>query len=252
MRRVLAIGDSHCGHIVGLTPPKWQIHRDLKKVQQRFWGWFAQAVDALRPIDVLFLNGDAVDGKGEKSGGTEIFLPDPNHQVMCAADIIQFIDAKRTIMTYGTPYHTGVDTDYELALANHVGAQIDGHVWVEIDGVTFDLKHKIGSSTIPHGRHTAISKERLWNLIWNVEQDANPLSDVILRSHVHYHSGSFGPDWLGMTLPGLQGPGSKFGVRQCSGEVHFGLVWFDLDGKGGYSWDRKLLKLKAAGRVLKI
>lgn len=67
--------------------------------------------------------------------------------------------------------------------------------------------------------------------MWEARK-VNPESQVYIRSHVHYFVYCGGPDWLGVITPALQGQGTKFGVRECSGLVDFGLVWFDCeDGK---------------------
>ena len=60
-------------------------------------------------------------------------------------------------------------------------------------------------------------------------------ANVIIRSHVHYHEFSGNPTHIAMTTPALQGWGSKYGERQCSGIVDIGLVQFDIS-EGEYSW----------------
>ena len=65
----------------------------------------------------------------------------------------------------------------------------------------------------------------------------------MLRSHVHYHSFAGGPGWLAMTTPGLQGYGSKFGARNISGTVDIGFVYFDITGKGEYTWGTKIVRM---------
>lgn len=245
MKRVVAIGDLHAGHCLGLTPKAWQFHPTYKDLQRKLWSFYADTLDALGPIDVLIVNGDAIDGKGDRSGGTEIIVPDLKDQVSMAVECIARAKAKHVVMTYGTPYHVagGDGTDYEAMIAEAVGAKIGGHEWVDVNGVVFDVKHKIGGSSVPHGRHTAVARERVWNLFWS-EHGESPKADILLRSHVHYHTYQGDPDWLGMTLPALQGPGSKYGVRQCSGIVHFGLVHFDIHHKGEMTWKAHTLKFK--------
>jgi hypothetical protein len=125
--------------------------------------------------------------------------------------------------------------DFEDEVYRDVSAdEIGGEVWVEVEGVTFHAKHKVGGSIIPHGRHTQLARDRLWNVLWN-EHSGHPKADVILRSHVHYFGFHGDKNYLAMTLPALQGLGSKFGTRQCTGTVDFGLVHFDCQA-GGYSW----------------
>lgn len=236
MKRVVAIGDLHCGHFVGLTPPIYQSRNpELRAVQKRLWGFYVEAIKALQPIDVLIVNGDAIDGRGERSGGTELLTTDRKEQALMAVECIRQAKAKQIFMTFGTPYHTGASEDWESYIAERLGATIEGHLFLDVDGVTFSVKHKVGSSSVPYGRHTAASKENTWNALL-AEEGSAPRADVFIRSHVHYFTHGGDARKLYLTLPALQGPGSKFGERQCSGLVDFGLVHFDIE-QGKYSWN---------------
>lgn len=253
-KRVLVISDLHCGHRVGLTPPEWQTRfheKDSKSlkmnkwaaIQNTLWDIFAKNVKALQPIDILIMNGDCIDGKGDKWGSTEQIVVDRHEQCDMAIKALQFIQPKKILMTYGTPAHVGSEEDWEGLISDQVKAEkIGAREWVNVNGLIFDVKHYISSSTVPHGRHTAIARERVWNLLWN-EHETQPKSDVIVRSHVHYFGYAGGPGWLGMTTPALQGLGSKFGSRLCQGTVDFGFVHFDVNSKDDYLWKAHLVYL---------
>lgn len=251
MKRVVIVSDLHCGHRAGITPPGWWYQsdsgnreRDSNASQQRaMWDWFTRKADSLRPVDALFVNGDAIDGKGERSGGTEQLEPDHLKQCDMAVEVLSRFDAAEVVMTYGTPYHVGKDTDYENIVAQRLGGTIHGHAWPEVNGLVFDLKHKIGGSTVPHGRYTAIARDALWNELWAI-RDGQPLADVIVRSHVHYIVWAGSPGKLGVVTPALQGWGSKYGVRQCSGVVDVGFLSFDIASKEEYLWTRHLFAPK--------
>lgn len=251
MKRVVVISDLHCGHHAGLTSPIWQTPKSapgtlgiFAKQQRALWNWYVQKLHELQPIDVLIVNGDAIDGRGGRSGGSELITTDLQAQCQIAADCIKQVKARQVRLIFGTPYHSSPDgEDWEAILADMVGAEsCDGHLFLEIDGVVLDCKHKVGSSGIPHGRHTAVSKERLWNILWHERQGA-PKADIIIRSHVHYHEFSGNPMHLAMTTPALQGWGSKYGERQCSGIIDIGFVHFDITG-GQYSWTAHLYRPK--------
>lgn len=253
MKRVVIISDTHCGHRAGLTPPGWWYpqdsgnrERDSNAIQQRqIWAWFKDTVEKLGKVHALFVNGDVVDGKGERSGGTEQLEPDRIKQCDMAVEIINMFHADEIVMTHGTPYHTGKDEDFESIVAGRVGATIHGHVWPVINGLTFDLKHKVGGSTIPHGRYTALARDQLWNELWAV-RDGQPMADILIRSHVHYCAWIGSPGKLGLTTPALQGWGSKYGTRQCSGLIDVGFVSFDIGSQEVYSWKRHLCRPKFA------
>ena len=243
------MSDLHSGHRCGLTPPDWWYPRGVRQkwrdIQAACWKWYAKEIDARKPFHAIIVNGDCIDGRGDKSGSTECITTDRNEQVEMAAECIRYAQSKNTkvVIVRGTPYHTGEAEDFEDALAREVNAlKIGNHEWVEVGGVVFDCKHKVGSSTIPHGRHTAIARERMWNQLW-ADRDESPRGDVIVRSHVHYHIYNGGPGWLAMTTPALQAMGTKYGTRQCSGIVDFGFVTFDIDG-GAYTWEAVTAKLK--------
>jgi hypothetical protein len=112
-------------------------------------------VDKLKPIDILFVNGDEVDGKGKRSGGTELISTDRSVQAEMAAFCIQYIGAPKVVMTYGIPYHVGASEDWEDIVAEKVSAvKISSQEWPQVNGVTFDLRHKVGNTTIPYTKGT--------------------------------------------------------------------------------------------------
>jgi len=240
--RTLAISDPHCGSRVGLTPPRYwtsaKADPKLAKIQRELWGFFSKKVKELQPIHRLMVLGDCIDGKGKRSGGTEQLTTDRTIQTDMAAECINFVKADKVVMTYGTGYHVGDDEDWEDIVASKVNnlVKIGSHEWPKVNGVVFDIKHKHGGSSIPHGRMTALAKSKMWNTVWSAYRERQPNADIILRGHVHYHNHCGGPGWIGMTLPALQGYGSKFGARQCEGIVDIGMVVFDIDQKGSYSW----------------
>jgi hypothetical protein len=251
------MGDLHCGHRSGLTPPAWQLNpaddaepKRLKFaiLQRECYTWWIKHVSRLRPINHLIVNGDLIDGTGFRSGGTELITTDRNAQIDMAIKLLRWVGADTINIIRGTPYHTGEREDLEDRVASELQCPIGDHEWLSVNGVVFDCKHAVGSSTIPHGRATPLLKEALWNGIW-AEHEEQPRSDVLVRSHVHYHlhAGGMrnGKPWLAMTLPALQGMGTKFGAKKCSGHVDFGFVHFDIDTKGNYSWQAHIAKLQS-------
>ena len=253
-KRVVAIGDLHCGHRVGLTPPAWQYSakgNKYFKIQRELWNEYAGIMDRLKPIDILIVNGDVIDGRGERSGGTELIETDRLKQVDMAAEAINYCKADKVVITRGTPYHTGFKEDFEDGLLQKATncTKIGDHEFYNVNGVVFDVKHSVSSSSIPYGQFTPVAKDRLWNLIWS-EYDMQPKADILLRSHVHYFLQSGGVDWDAFVLPALQGMGSKFGAKICSGLVHFGVCWFDVfdkPDKWGKKWEfnKHIVKLKS-------
>lgn len=259
MPRLVSISDLHCGSRSGLTPPDWQWsrtsgtreRRKYAEMQARIWEFSVAKLAQLQPIDCLVVNGDSIDGKGERSGGTELLEADRNEQAAMASECIRQAKAKKIVIVRGTPYHVGREDDFESTVAGLCGAsKIGDHEWIECGGVVFDFKHKVGSSSIPHGRNTAPQRAALWNALW-AERGLQPRARIIVRSHVHYHTYSGDSRRLVMTTPALQG-WTKFGAKECEGTTDIGLVSFECEG-GNFSWQAHLLDLQwAAAKPFKV
>jgi hypothetical protein len=200
---------------------------------------------ALQPIDTLIVNGDAIDGKGERSGATELLTADRRTQVEIAARAIKQAKASKTYIIKGTPYHAGKEEDWEEVLGCKVGAaHVGAHEWIGAEGVTLDCKHKVSGSIIPHGRFTGPARAALWNALW-AEREMQPRANIIVRSHVHYHTYCGTPDYLIITTPALQ-VWTKFGSLECEGTNDIGMIQIDLLGEGKYSWKSHLLDMRFA------
>jgi len=245
---IVAIGDMHCGHSAGLTPPAWQVSPDrdarAAALQRECWARYSDHVREIGQPDLLIVNGDCIDGRGEASCGTELLTADREEQATMAVQCIQLWRPRAIVMTYGTGYHTGKGEDWEHVIAQQVGAEIHSQVWATVEGVTFHAKHKIGSSSVPHGRGTALARSHLWQQLWS-EQDRVPRSQVLLRSHVHYHQHIGGPGWLAMTLPALQAAATRYGARECEGLVDWGVTWFRARAGAITSWEAEVSRLEA-------
>lgn len=259
MKRIAVISDLHCGHRAGLTPPGYwytegsSTTRDnFAKIQRALWKWYAEEVAKCQPVDLLVVNGDAIDGKAERSGGTELITADRDEQIEMAEEAIKLWNAKQVIIIEGTPYHTGKEESWEAVLAEKIGAYHFGaHEWVDVDGVIFDFRHKIGSSSIPNGRFTASQRASLWNALW-AERGIQPKAKILIRSHVHYFTAGQDSQRLSITTPALQ-THSKFGSREIDGTNDIGFLTFDVD-KGQYSWYTHMCDMVniAKAKVLKV
>jgi hypothetical protein len=248
--RIVYIADLHCGHRSGLTPPAWQytvdddpVRNKFAEVQRVIWDFYVEQMDELQPIDRLVVGGDAIEGKGQGSGGTELITADRKIQVEMAAYAIRD-RSKRIAILKGTKYHVGDEEDWEEVLADRVQADHCGaHEWIDAQGVIIDCKHKISGSSIPHGRSTPLARAHLWNLLW-AEREMQPKAQIIVRSHVHYHVFTGGAGWVAMTTPALQG-WTKFGSLEVEGTNDIGLVVIDVE-KGKWSWETRLLDMHFA------
>ena len=238
--RVLVMSDLHCGHITGLTPPQYQQDGINGGFQRESWMWFKNTIERIKPIDVLIVNGDAIDGRQEKSGGKELITGDRLTQVNMAVECINAVHAKKIYIVKGTPYHTGKEEDLENLIYEKVGAEsISAHLKLLINNCLFDVRHKTGRSNIPHGRFTAMARTAMWNDLMNHTEENK--ANIIIRSHVHYHIyGGHSNNRIFMTTPALQGD-TEYGYKECEGNVDYGVIYFDIT-KNGIVKDWRMLK----------
>jgi len=241
-KRVVIISDMHCGHRAGLTPPSWQCKNEAGHVWQKFlqvqeecWKLYIAEVKKLKPVHLLIVNGDCIDGRGEKSGGVELITGDRQEQCDMAVECIKVWNAEHVAMTRGTNYHVGAEEEWEDRIARDVGAKIGDHEWIDVNGFVWDVKHHIGSSQVPHGRGTSLARDVLWNQLW-ANAGEQPRGDFLVRSHCHYWEGQYrmlgGKRVEAVITPALQAMGTRFGARRCSGSVHWGLLAFDISSEG--------------------
>lgn len=246
--RILLAADNHAGHRTGLTPPRWWDDISFKwgRQQRELWKFYTEVVDAWKPFDFVLWNGDAISGKGERQGGTQHITVDRAEQAEIAMETILQTGCRVVRMSYGTPYHVGASEDWENMVVEKLrGKRIDcgikSHVFLNVNGREINMKHKIESSTVHHGRMTPLAKHIDWNRWW-ASIGVQPRADILIRSHVHYSVGpAYHDGCLGIVTPSLQGLGDKYGSRQCVGTVEFGLIFLTISKEGAVSWDMKIL-----------
>ena len=153
MTRIMVISDLHCGHKVGLTHPDFDSKPGegygtkaykFYRHRREAWHWYENTCKVLKP-DWLIVNGDCVDGKGKKSGSTELLTADRNEQCDMAVACIEETGAKEIFMSFGTAYHTGYDEDWERQIEKDVGGTLEAEGDVKAHGVIINYRH-FGSS----------------------------------------------------------------------------------------------------------
>jgi hypothetical protein len=253
--RFLVCSDEHCGHFSGLTHPDYQgkfitddlsKHNKLSQIQRELWNFFETEIHTLnkeKKIDIFVNNGDFVDGNGWRSAGTELITTDRHFQIQMAKKVVETVDANTNIIVAGTAYHTGEQEDWEEVLAKEINCKFENHAWIDINGKVFDIKHHIGSSSVPQGRSASVAKEALWAKLWaEAKLIPNPIN-YLIRSHAHYFSMVDDGDIIAMITPALQAFGSKYGARRCSGIPKIGFISFDIDTKGNVTMRKHFASL---------
>ena len=133
-KKVVIISDLHAGHRVGIAPPSWKGSGDkFEATRKESYKRYTKMIDKQKPIYILIVNGDSIDGKGKRSEGVELITSDMLQQVDIAYEVIKHAEAKNIVMTYGTPYHTGQGEDFEKILADKLSANIGNHEWIEVN-----------------------------------------------------------------------------------------------------------------------
>ena len=229
--RVGVFSDTHCGHVTGLTHPDYNSKTDeFHSFRKESWEWFSSVVKQMGVFDYAIFNGDLIDGKQVKSGGLELLVTDRNKQVDMAIAIVKQVGALKNIIVRGTPYHTGQTENFEDNVARLVGCDIFDKLVADIGGKIFDVRHKIGRSSIPHGRVAPLSRQVLWARL--KAEKTGIKADIIIRSHVHYCVSIDESGVMATTTPALQGY-SQYGVQECDGETDYGFLIYDIyrDGR---------------------
>lgn len=239
-KRILVIGDMHTGHILGLNPPSMFVNKTkspkIYNAQVGFYEWFNKAIDAIGAIDCLIVNGDTIDGHAKKGGGKELATQSMIEQAESAIELLRPIKATTKVFTAGTPYHVAEGADqFESLVSRELGAYpLTDKRFLAIAGtdINIRIRHKIGSSALFHGRHTALARAKMDN-IFNSVRNEEPNCRILLFSHVHFQRMSAqlaGKDWwYALTLPCLQ-LGSGYGDRECNGPgIDVGMIVINID-----------------------
>jgi hypothetical protein len=191
------------------------------------WAFYTEVIKRISPIDICISNGDGIDGKQRKAGATQLMEADPVKQAFMYTEVLKEVKAKEYYLTYGTPYHTGEDADYENITARDLKAKVKSHLMLKVRDTVFDVKHKVGGGQSQAARVGALAKEKAANIMW-VYYDGQPDAQIVVRSHIHDYNFMGDETFLAMSLPGLEGFGDKYGVRQCKNIIKIGMVWIDV------------------------
>jgi hypothetical protein len=226
--------DTHCGHDVGLTPsdynwipPKAASNKEHKDYQFRIagWKWFSEMVEKEGPFDMALWVGDLVDGSGEKTNGSED--QEIPTQVEMACDVVRTVNARQNYFVRGTPYHTGNSKmTWEDMVCGSVNGEIGDEGHYNLRGLSVNTKHKIGNSSSPVSRMTALSSVLIRQMLWS-ETGQQPKANLIIRGHIHRCNEISDPamNKAAWTTPALMGLGSVFGARCVDGlPVHSGFL----------------------------
>ena len=190
-KKILILSDFHSGHVLGLSSKSDCVNN----YQKTAWKFFIEGIKKYAPYDIIFCNGDLIDGKNPKDGGKECITTDLQEQSEITSRVIKEIikvnkKEPKIFFTYGTPYHVSGDCNFENLIASQFRKSIkekniDNRLLIKVNDITFDLRHKVGSSNMPHTKLSSVGREILFGML-KESAEGREKADVYIRSHVHY------------------------------------------------------------------
>ena len=251
MKKLLVLADIHAGSPFGLTHPKWQWkdNNDSERskavrLQKDFWDWYSRKAKEIGKIDYVVTNGDAIEGKARKNGGTQLLTTDCLEQGEMAYDVISHIKSSQYFMTYGTSYHTGEAEDFEKPIANKLRilnknkniAVIYDELRLDVEGLIFDFRHFINGSPSTISKNNAILRQQEIEIV-KAYSSGEKCSDVLIRSHRHQSTDASGllPNTRVFVTPALKISGERYG-RVCDGIINVGFLLFEVESRVKWSW----------------
>lgn len=260
MKTVLVLSDIHVGNRVGISPLKFRMMDGsvyhANKVQKALYKAWLDVVKDWKNPDILVINGEPIDGQGQKNRGVEQWTTNYIDQIDAAIQLVNMFDAKKIFVTRGSGYHIeqgGVSV--EEIFAKNVGAErvngsyVPDEFYLKVngngsEGVTFNFAHAIGSSSSGWTyRSTAIAKEMM---LGQLEKSRKHPFNVLVRSHIHYFWTVGSASHLGVVTPVWELQTGFMKRQGTMGSVpDIGAIRFLVDGNN-YTLEKKLFKLDEA------
>lgn len=175
MKRVLVISDTHCGHNLGLTHPKY--YNEFREIQEVGWKNFTNEIRQLGKIDLTIINGDAVDGPGVKNDNRQHITTDLKTQQEIAIRCFSEINSKKFLMIRGTPTHVTHGFEAEDDIAKSLGAEIHDSRKINVEGCIIHCKHTVGKGSSPYGSSTPLQSSAIIQMLNDITSD-NVKADI--------------------------------------------------------------------------
>jgi len=233
--------------------------------------------------DALISVGDAVDGKGFKSGGVEQWEPDLTSQADHAADLISMWKAREYYVIIGSPYHVAAGNTgiyVEELMARKLNAmpypygknQHSGFHWflTMLGGTTMHVAHHVGISRVFAYRSTPIAREMMGlalndpmrhvrelestarkqgrGKLW--EQDLAAFkTTIVVRAHAHYSWICIAGNSAGFDLPCWSVLTPYMQMRNPVGMLpDIGFVGMEFNEDGTWSYEMCINRVESMQR----
>lgn len=262
MTKILVVSDLHVGSIYGLMPgsveeessaggdENYTVHKP-NRFQRSILKRWKDMVKKVGRVDVMVVNGDAVDGVNYRERGKSAWTTNLSTQVDAAADLVAMVDYKNLVVTQGSLYHvdSNISTDYALAKVLE-GKFGDDYVVKTKEGPRFHFSHQIGvSSSSWQYRSTPIARELVAAVL---HEDVFGKYHGVIRSHAHYFvMVNFGTSF-GMITPGWQGRSPFVARKSLIYAPKLGWVMLEVDKDGTVHKDWTTWDVKNPVKELKL
>ena len=215
---IVVLSDVHVGSKYAVMSPTAKIGQPLPtddddveggvyhstKAQRALYDAWKESVAAWKKPDILIINGELIDGPNPKQP-SEVWTTTLYDQMTAAKQLVDMYEAKKIYMTRGSDYHVTVgDQQFEEYLGAMLKAERIGGKYAptelnfEVQGKFFNAAHHIGTSTATWYRTTPIAKEMVAMLL---AASHRYNSDVMIRSHIHFHVVVAFSRQIGVTTP---------------------------------------------------
>ena len=196
MRRILCIGDIHCGAVTGLWHPEYKTRHqntiELNPLQEEIyekWTQMKEDVQKGDSYDTIFLMGDLIDGLNRKSFGRERMVSDLNEQVGCVLKLLRPLCRKKEVFGIcGSGYHGSLDYEVDRRICRELHGQYGGPI------ANIRLKNMNRIVNISHGSGfpaqyigSKMSKEILLSIM-SAKLEKTPDIDILVRGHFHEYA----------------------------------------------------------------
>jgi hypothetical protein len=256
--RLIAIADLHAGSSTALTV------NPRNEIQEKVLTLYEETITHFGPEpDVVLVNGDAIQGCSTRNRDVKIATA-TEQAVDAAQNIYKWKAKKEYIIIGGTGFHTesdGEDMDRFVCGELEKLLRADKNVTTKVTyydklkavlngWFRVEARHKIGASSIPHGRATSPMRSKMWNVLSAAAKAGGgpvAMTHLFLFAHVHYYLRQ--EDDLGcvVILPCWQAIGNKYGSRECDGLITLGTTQLVV-GEDTWSLDTKRYSPAVVGR----
>lgn len=241
--QVIAIGDTHCGCMVGLCPPRGATQDGggtyrPNRIQRIVWGYWRDFNDHWipyvtqgEPYHVAFM-GDLIDGNHHNSVHqfTHNLATQRDLAVAVLAPVVQAALSSGGLCyaVRGTEAHVGQSGQDEESVAKELGVipNSDGQyarpeLWLQLGKGLVHFMHHIGTTGSSHYESTAVHKE-LTESFQEAGRWKERRPDCIVRAHRHRSIETRIPvengQAIALVLPGWQGK-TPFAYKIPGGRV---------------------------------